>query len=61
MDNFDINNVFISYIDLMDPTKRRQEYLLKHYYFGCQVWDFVFDLFPKYVVWNEDPNSSTYI
>ena len=34
---FDINQVFISYIDLMDPTVRRIEHLYKHYYFTCQV------------------------
>ena len=34
---FDINQVFISYIDLMDPTARRIEHLYKHYYFTCQV------------------------
>ena len=40
----DMNQIFISYMDLMDPTSRRKEYLEKHYYFSCQClrctkWD----------------------
>ena len=37
MDPFEMNKVYISYIDLLEPTKRRQEHLLKNYYFSCQV------------------------
>ena len=28
-------NAFISYVNLMDDTKTRNEYLQKHWYFTC--------------------------
>ena len=32
----DFSKIFISYIDVMETTKRRQDHLLKNYYFLCQ-------------------------
>ena len=32
-----MDQIYISYLDLMDPTSRRKEHLEKHYYFSCQV------------------------
>merc|ERR1712223_338377 len=33
-----MSQMFISYLDLLDPTSRRKEHLEKHYYFSCQCY-----------------------
>ena len=36
MESRDFSQIFISYIDVMETTNRRQSHLLKNYYFLCQ-------------------------
>ena len=36
MESRDFSQIFISYIDVMETTKRRQDHLSKNYYFLCQ-------------------------